>query len=238
MLICSHFVVAEVNNYGPRLEVGIGNSVSMMQSNPDWTSSLYYSGSLNYAYRIIYGLSVHGGVSLGLGASPGNEWYEYGAHEMINSEKGTMIDSSWLGARYEIPISLFKKDFYKINSLYLSGGLSSHDFRFNSKSQRYYKEEYGWRDGEIPQLSEDKRVYYRAAESKGYYIAAAARWRFDTKDTNENDSWLGSIGLDVGVRYNSYYDVETKYDNLMPAKSNFSNFQIFIVGFMKVKLLY
>ncbi len=237
LLFCSRFVAAEQNNYGPRFEIGIGSSVSRMQSEPDWSSNSYYSGSLNYAYRIIYGLSVQGGINLGMGDSPGDDWFEYGSHYLINSESGTYLESTWLGARYEIPMSLLKMDFHKINSVYLSGGMSWNELAFNSKTQKRYDNEYGWKSGDIYNL-EYNRGSYRAVDLKGYYISAAARWRFDTRDTDENDSWFGSYGFDLGFRYNTYYDSEGKYDNIKPAKSDFSNFQIFIVGFLKVKLFY
>lgn len=236
-VFCSRIVFAEQNNYGPRLEVGIGSGFLQMLSEPDWSSKSYYSGSLNYAYRIIYGFSLQGGNNLGFGAVPSEDWYNYGTYCQINSKSGTYRESSWLGARYEIPMSVIKKDFKGIDSILVSGGLSWDKFAFKSKTQKKYEKEFGWKSGEVP-LLEYKKGSYDTADLEGYYISVAARWRFDTVDTVESDSWLGSYGIDLGVKYNSYNDSSTKYDNLEQAKSNMGYYQVFIVIFMKLKFLY
>ncbi|MFC1552723.1 hypothetical protein ACFL6P_09210 [Candidatus Latescibacterota bacterium] len=237
LLFCSRIVCAQENNYGPRIEVGIGNGASMMQSNPDWSSGAYYSGTLTYAYRLFYGLSVQGGRSFGVGGSTDTEWYDYGSRYQINAEKGTFSDSSWLGVRYEIPMSMIKKDFKNINTIYVAGGLSWDYFVLRSKSQRLYDTDYGWQSGR-PFILQNNEATYKTAEMKSYYVAAAARWQIKTRDTDKDDTWLGSLVFDVGVRYNGFYDAETKFDNIESAHSNFSYFQIFIVASMKVKLFY
>jgi hypothetical protein len=230
-------VEAQENNYGPRIEIGVGSGVSAMQSYPEWSSSSYYSGTLTYAYRLIYGLSVQGGRTLGVGGSTDTEWYDYGSKHQILAEKGTYRESSWLGVRYEIPMSMIKKDFKKINSVYMAGGVSWDEFALRSKSQKIYKNDYGWQSGEFP-ISDNNDGSYRAADTKSYYIAAAARWQIKTQATDKDDSWLGSIGIDLGVRYNGFYDIETKFPNIEKAHSNFGYFQIFIAAIMKVKLFY
>ncbi|MFC1538370.1 hypothetical protein ACFL6H_03015 [Candidatus Latescibacterota bacterium] len=237
LLFCSRFVAAEQYNYGPRFEIGIGSGLSKMLMKPEWSSEYYYTGSLNYAYRIIYGLSVQGGKNLGLGNRLENEWYEYGTNLQVDSAGGTFRESSWMGLRYEIPMSLLKKDYKKIHAVYVSGGISWDEFAFNSKSQKRYETDYGWQTGKSS-IMEYNNGSYKTADLKGYYIAAAARWRFNTVDTDEEDSWLGSYGLDFGLRYIGYYNSDVKYDNIMPVKSNFGYYQIFVVGFLKIKFLY
>ena len=237
LLFYSQVVFADQTTFGPRFEIGIGGSGSRLQSKPEWSSKLYTSAILTYACRILYGLSIHGGKNLGLGNKLDERWIEYGNHYQINTDKGTYRDVSWWGARYEIPMSIFNKDIYRIHSVYCSGGLTLDRYDIRSQHQRYYKTDYGWESGEIPE-EQSSESSFNTADLKGYYFALAARWRFDTPHTEEEDSWIGSYGLDFGIRYTKYYDCNTKYDNLIEAKSNFNYYQIFIVGFIKIKFLY
>ncbi len=237
LLISSRFIEAQQYNYGPRIEIGVGSGLSRAISHPEWSSPHYYSGELTGAYRLIYGLSVQGGTTLNFGDKTGVDWYNYGLRYQIAAKTGTLYEMQWIGARYEIPMSVFKKDVGKVESVYIAGGMSRGDFSLRSKTQKYYKEDYGWQTGSSYNVHYDK-VNYSTADFNGYYLAAAARWRVDTVDTDDEDSWIGSYGIDVGMKYNKYYDVEVEYNNLEQAKEAFSSLQLFIILFLKARLFY
>ncbi len=240
MIICivslSQIVLADQFNYGPRFEVGVGPSLSRMKSRPEWTSKLYAAVVMNLSYRIIYGLSIHGGKNAAYGFAPSPEWIDYGSHNQINTDKGTYGEATWLGARYDIPLSKFNYDFNGIHTIYIAGGTTWDEYGIRSEKQRYYATEQDWDSGKYEEKTLDSA--YKTADLKGYYIALAARWRLDTAHTEEKDSWIGSYGLDIGVKYTGYTDYDTKFDNIMDVRSNFNYYQIFIIGFLKFRFLY
>jgi len=241
MIICvvsfSQDVFADQFTYGPRFEVGFGPSMSRMRSRPDWSSKFYAAVVMNLSYRIIYGLSIHGGRNFAYGLAPRPEWINYGSNYQINTDKGTYGEANWLGARYDIPLNKLKNDFEGIHTIYIAGGMTMDEYGIRSEKQNYYVIEKGWESGSKFEAKSLERAY-RTADLKGYYIALAARWRLDTEHTEEKDSWIGSYGLDIGVKYTRYTDCDTKFDNIMDARSNFNYYQIFIIGFLKFKFLY
>ena len=236
IIFCSKIALADQKSYGPRFEAGLGGSGSRLQSRPDWSSKVYVSGIATFSFRIAYGLSLQIGKDLHYGKIPQKEWFNYGKHYQINSEKGTYRDASWVGARYDIPMKILTKDLHGIHTVYFSGGLTWDEYNLQSKEQLYYSTPNGWELGEKPQERDSVRSF-KTSDLKGYYVAMAARWRINTEYTEEN-SWIGAYGIDVGLRYTRYYDCRTKYDNIMEAKSNFNYFQIFIIGFLKMRLFY
>ncbi|HDY89869.1 MAG TPA: hypothetical protein ENH82_17345, partial [bacterium] len=200
--------------YGPRFEIGIGPSVSRMQSQPEWSSKFYASTVMNFSYRIVYGLSVQLGKNFSYGLAPRPEWINYGPHYQINTDMGTYYNATWIGARYDIPINKLNKDIHGIHTFYFAMGATNDEYSIRSGRQRYYIEEYGWES--VGKFEEESLVHsYKTADLSGYYVALAARWRLDTEFTEEKGSWIGAYGLDIGIRYTRYPNFDTKYDNIM-----------------------
>ncbi len=234
----SHVVFADQSIYDPRFEIGIGATALEMHSRPEWISKYYTSGIMTLSYRIANGLSVQGGKNFGHGLKQlTKKWINYGNHAQVNIENGTYTEDLWLGTRYEIPMSKLNRDYAGIHTIYCAGGVTWGEYGIRGKNYRYYQTENGWDLGEPfePRTSESS---LKTADLTGYYIALAARWRVDTAYTEEEDSWLGSYGLDIGVRYTRYPGCTTKYDNIIKAKSNFNYYQIFIIAFLKLRFLY
>jgi len=234
----SNYSSAEPQIYGPRFEIGLGGSGSRIQSRPQWSSKHYVSGTATFSCRIVQGLSLQIGKDLHYGTQPRDKWLDYGPHYQINTEKGTSRNAVWFGARYDIPLNmLYRKDILKVHTLYFAGGYTWDTYRVNSNEKRYYTSPNGWETGENPQMQVISRSY-EAADLKGYYAAIGARWRIDTVYTEEAGSWIGAYGLDIGIRYTRYADCSPRYENIMKSGSNFNNYQLFIIGFIKFRLFY
>lgn len=234
---CSHVALGDQSIYDPRFEIGVGATGSRMQSRPEWSSKYYTSGVMALSYRIAYGLSIQGEKNFGYGQRQLSKWINYGNHGQVNIDEGTYSEGSLVGARYEIPMSKFSRDIAGIHTFYCAGGLTWAEYGIRGRNYRYYKTENGWDLSEAPEKrTSDSSL--KTADLTGYYLTIAARWRVDTAYTEEEESWLGSYGLDIGVRYTRYPGGNTKYDNIMKAKSNFNYYQIFIVVFLKLRFLY
>jgi len=221
--------------YGPRLEFGINGAGLQFGSRPGWSSKYALTGGIYMSYRILYGLTFLGGMSFGIGSPPGSDTINYGPHYQINTDKGGYSEGTWIGARYDLPLNLIHKQIYNIHTVYIAGGAIWNSYGIRSDKQKYYPD--GWESGTEGEPRMENR-WYRVADMSGYFVALAARWRFDTINTEVRGSWIGSYGLDIGVRYTRYSDCEPARDTIETAGSNFNNFQIFIAGSLKLRLLY
>ena len=237
-IFCSKAAFTDQKEYGPRFEIGIGGSGFRLQSRPDWSSKYYGSGIFTSSFRIFRGLSILGGKDMAFGRSPRSDWFNYGNHYQIDSGKGTYMEGSLLGLRYDIPLRKFNIDIEGIHTVYCGGGLLWDEYGIRSKNQKFYYEEKAWEYDKAPDEVRDSLRHFKTADLKGYYFTLAARWRIDTESIEEKDSWIGAYGLDIGLKYARYSKCTPEYENITEAKSNFNYYQIFIVGFVKIRFFY
>ncbi|MFC1692404.1 hypothetical protein ACFL1R_02740 [Candidatus Latescibacterota bacterium] len=225
-IIGSCSVSADSEVLGPSIEIGGGLSGYQMQSRPEWAGHYYFAGVLSGAVRIFGGLSVQAGTEFGAGDNPSVKWIDYGDRMRLKLNKRTYKESLWYGVRYEIPMSLLPVSFYGADIIYASLGMMNAKYGIRSS---LWEE-----DGTV--INKDEMYRYHMAKVSGIYGALAARWRFDTDVSQETGAWYGSYGVDAGVKFIRYNDSETKYDTVMEPESGFGCFQIFIIGFMKIKI--
>lgn len=230
IFIFSLSVTAQESIYGPMIEIGGGMSGFRMQSRPDWAAKYYGAGLVTGAIRLYRGFSVLAGKDYGYGKEPRPSFLDYGKDVKLNTDEGTYLDGMWYGVRYEIPMSIFDKDIMGIDFIYASSGMTQ--TKFGIRSAYLVKED--------EKLYEEgpKGKNFRTATVSAPYAALAARWRLDTEDSRETGSWFGAYGLDIGVRYIRFNESSIRHDNIMMPKSNFNWFQIFVIGFIKIKLFY
>ena len=108
------------NTYNPRFEIGLGGGGTRVRSLPEWSSKHYGSVIYSLSCRIAYGLSLQAGGDVALGSEPPQTEIFYGDKDVINTKDGTYKFGEWLGARYEIPMSIFNRDIHGINTVYFS----------------------------------------------------------------------------------------------------------------------
>jgi len=213
--------------YGPGLELGAGLTGLQMNNNPGWIGDYYGSGFGSGALRIYKGLSIQGGFGFGKGQDPKSDWVGMTGKKRLWSQEGSSIGNVFYGLRYEIP--MYRFNFGKLGPefIYVGVGIDKKKFKIESSVVD--------NDG-VPELNGTE--LYELASVTGYYYTLAGRWKIKTDETIEGDSWFGSYGLDVGVRYFKHSDSELKYAGSQPFKSSFNSMEIFVLAFMKVKLLY
>ena len=228
---------ADNSAYGPRFEGGITGSGSRMRSRPDWSSKLFVKGGGYLSYRILYGLSIQGGKNFGIGNLPLSAWITTSQYDRIDPDKGGYSEGSWAGIRYDVPLSLLNQKIYDIHTIYIAGGTAWDTYGVRSSITRHYSQPYGWISGSTWEDMKTSRSF-KVADLTGYYVALAARWRFNTLFTESKDSWIGSYGLDIGVRYTRYTDCDCARDDIEEARSNFNYYQIFVSGFLKYNILF
>jgi hypothetical protein len=226
---------ADKDPYGPRIELGFGGLASRMQSRPEWSSKYFNSVLVTGSYRVISGLSVQGGLDTGQGPHSQSPWLDYGPRKQVSTDGGSYMNGQWVGLRYDIPL----KQHYAsdIHTIYFAGGVTRYLFGTKSKWQRNYKTDYGWDNNENPENINSENSF-KLADMKGYYLAVAARWRFNLDMSPNADSWLGAYGVDLGVRYLRHNKHSLEYDNIDIPKSNFNSYQVFATLFLKLKLFY
>jgi len=221
-------VSADQTVLGPRAEVGVRFEGFSMQGRPEWCSKYYGASMITGAYRLLFGLSVHGAMGFGLGGELASDWFDYGEDFKIIANRRTYTQLSWAGLRYEIPMKTLGLDYAKIDIVYCSLGMMYTKYGIKSRT---------WKDaGVIVDGNETK--LYRTAEVSGPYAELAVRWRLDTDDTKDTGSWLGALGVDLGVRYIHYTDSKVPFDNIKKPASAFSCFEVFLVGSMKMSFFY
>ena len=224
----SQAVSADKPIMDPRMEIGFGLSGFQLQSRPEWAAKYYTTGLVTGAVRVYRGLGIQVGKEYGLGKEPSAEWLDYGENLRIKTNIGTSTEVSWFGVRYEIPMSTFHSDFMSIHSICASvGGMYT---KYGVRSDIQEKDKI---------IEEDTtKQSYSIATVKGPYASLTARWRLDNEASKETGTWFGVYGIDFGVRYVRYSNSTMRRDTIIKPKSNFSCFQVFIIGFLKIKLLY
>jgi hypothetical protein len=211
--------------YGPRLELGPGVGISSESAKTPWASETYQIGMLTVALRLLKGLSVQGGVENGRGSKSDVDTLSWGNYRLTLNKK-TYTSSLWAGVRYELPLSVFRRDIMGIHSVYGAAGMNWADYGVKSTE---------WTNkGEYEQS--EKAIKYRTAHLSGPYYVLAARWRIDSPATEGLGSWIGSYGVDIGVRYNTFGSSRVEHPNIQPPPDNYSSLMVFIVGFFKVRL--
>ena len=213
---------------GPRAELGVRFDGFSMLGRPEWCSKYYGAGMITVAYRLLFGLSVHGAMGFGLGDELVSDWFDYGEDFKIKATRKTYTELSWAGLRYEIPMKTLGLDYAQIDIVYCSLGMMYTTYGIKSRA---------WEDSGVIEEGNETKLY-RMAEVSGPYAELAARWRLDTDITMDTGSWLGALGVDLGVRYIHYTDSKVAFDNIKKPASAFSSFEVFLVGSMKMSFFY
>ena len=224
-------------SYNPRFEIGIGGGGAILQSPPSWSGDQYVDGRLSLAMRIIDGILIQGGKSIGQGSDPGGDWFDYGPHYRLNATQPGVRSGTWAGVRVDVPMTALKHDFLRIQSILISGGLVWDEYDIRGEEQEFYRTPYGYRTGESPDVRTETRRD-RAADMDGYYVSLAARWRLNPAMTANPDSWYGYYGLDAGLMYTRYTSASLAHDTLMDAPTGFSGIQLFVNLYVKIDLLF
>jgi hypothetical protein len=211
--------------YGPRLEFGPGVGITSENAKVPWASESYQVGMLTAAVRLFKGLSVQGGIEYGRGKKSDVDSLSYGNYRLQLNNK-TYTSSMWAGVRYELPMNIFRKDIMGIHSVYGAAGMCWADYGVKSTE---------WTNKGVNEQS-DRAVQYRTARLSGPYYVLAARWRIDSPDTEGLGSWIGSYGVDLGVRYTTFGTSRMEHPNIVTPPDDFSSFRVFVVGFMKFRL--
>jgi len=227
-MVCSQHALADNPTYGPPIEIGCGGSGYRMQSRPDWGSKYCVAGFGTVAVRVFKGLSIQAGKEYGNGDNPRVDLVNYGENVILRANKRTTQQASWIGARYDVPASIFNSDFMGMDFICASAGMMFTKFGLKCNYQVV--------DGILNKLPNTED--FRIAKVSGPFVGLTARWRIDSDITRGTDAWFGAYGFDIGVRYTRYTDQTTKHDNITAPKSNFNCYQLFIVAFVKIKLLY
>jgi len=220
--------VADDPVFGPNIEIGVGLSQAQLHSRPEWSGKNYQSGFFYGALRVFKGLSVQGGYGYGMGDEPRPDWIDYGVDVKLWTHQDTYREARWYGLRYEVPSALLKVDLLGMDFLCAAAGWNR--TKYGIKSQFLMK------DGEIEKLDNIDR--FRTATVEGPYFSLSGRWRLDTDLTKDTGAWFGAYGLELGVRRLGYWKSSVRHDNILKPKTNFNCYEIFLIGFVKIKLLY
>jgi len=216
------------NLYGPPLEVGVSARGLRMQSRPEWSSKYIYGGGVHVSLRLYRGLAVQAGRNYGKGDEPRPDLIDYGKGIKLWTHEKTFEEVEWYSIRYEIPAHYVRIDFMSIDFISVSAGISETKFGLYSS--------YRFTDEKAIKL--DNTEKFRVATVDGKFVELAARWRFETEDSEETGSWFGAYGLGLGVRYTRYGDVSRRHDNIREPRDAFNSLEVFLNGFIKIKLLY
>ncbi len=212
--------------YGPRFEIGGGLGYSSENLPPQWASKNNRVCLLIGNIRLFKGLAVQGGVDWSNGGKPQADSITCGGYR-VKINKGTFSGAKWAGLRYEVPMSLLRRDIAGIHSVYGAAGYSWSEMGVQSTE---------WVYKGVTETTDRERGF-RLADMNGPYAILAARWRIDSPETEgRRASWLGAYGLDVGVRYNRYREMDGAYPNIPKASSNYGSYQVFMVGFLKFRM--
>jgi len=215
----------EAEGLGPRLEIGIGGGGSSMRNRPGWAGKRYGSLFGTAAYRLIAGLAVQGGQEFGFGRNPGSEIIPYDSVGTLKIKKSLRSESAWYGLRYEFIVPARIRTWY-LSGVWVAGGIVKTDYTVDISTYYY--------TGDPPPTIPSGQI--TIAKTDGTYAALGARWRFTTDETSADDAWMGSYGLDAGVRYISYGDCRVSRSAVELPTSTFHAIEVFVVGFMKVRL--
>ncbi len=211
--------------YGPGIEIGGGAGFNIEGEETPWNSKNYNLGLVTASIRIFQGLSIQGGMDYGKGKNSDADTLTYGDYRLQLNKK-TFISSYWAGLRYEIPMSMIGKDIMAIHSVYCAVGMTWADYGVQSSKWTYRDES----------VTNDNTEQFKVVRFTGPYIMAAARWRIDRQDAEAGGSWLGSYGVDLGVRYSRLGDHTIEHPNIPAPSDDYTSTQIFLTGFIKIKL--
>ncbi|MFC1606416.1 hypothetical protein ACFL47_00475 [Candidatus Latescibacterota bacterium] len=233
--LCVHAEIQPDDFYGPPIEFGGSAGYFFSQSYPVWSAREYKTGSINVSLRIFRNLSVQGGYEGSLEEDIDLEELTYSDELVLENVSSSNFGAPWLGLRYEIPATFLKTNDMKIHSFYGSIGytwakfsVSSSEWRLNDTLET---------DNLTGTLETDNlKTRYTIANVSGPYGIVAARWRFDSNFKRGAESWFGSYGLDVGVKYSRFSSSSTKHDKIEEPEPSFSAVQIFAAGFIKMSL--
>ncbi|MHB9027728.1 MAG: hypothetical protein ACYC9O_03055, partial [Candidatus Latescibacterota bacterium] len=119
-------------------------------------------------------------------------------------------------------------NFLGVHSIYGAAGMTWVEYGVQSTQ---------WTNKDIPETDENERNF-RVADLRGPYGALAARWHmnFAGDDPAQSAPLLGAYGFDLGVRYSRLSKSTLRQPNIEKLPSNFSNYQIFFIGFLKFDL--
>jgi hypothetical protein len=213
--------------YGSRFEVGGGVGAQIPKNQPRWAPNSYQMGIITASVRVFKGLSLQGGIDYSRGGKPLSDSLSWGDYR-LQINKGTFSSSKWAGVRYELPFSIMKWNIMGIHSIYGAAGMTWTEYGVQSTQ---------WTIKNIPESDESERNF-RVADLRGPYGVLAARWHIDRfgDESGETVSPLGTYGVDLGVRFSRFSESSVRQPNIEKLPSNFSNYQIFLVGFLKFDL--
>lgn len=217
------FARAQEDLYGPPVEFGLGLTGYHLQSGPEWTDDFYGAGVITGAVRLFRGLAAQGGFEYGYGDELSGGWLRYNDSLRLRTGRSTTIETRWYGLRYDIPLERFGVSYYHIHTVLVGAGFINTLYGMEAATVE--------RDGTVQNIPEER---YTLGEADGKYVLLAARWRFETDETVSPGAWLGSYGLDAGMRYDRYDSFESRGTLVTPEK--FGSLQVFVTGFMKVNL--
>lgn len=212
--------------YGPRFEIGGGIGYSAENLQPRWAPDNNRVCTLTGNIRLFKGLAVQGGVDWSNGDSPDNDSISCGGY-LVKINKGTFGNSRWAGLRYELPMKVLHQDIAGIHSIYAATGYTWSEMGVQSTEWVFKGVQY----------KVDNEHGFRLADMKGPYAVLAARWRIDNPEAERHTTtWLGAYGLDIGVKYNRYSEMDASYPNIAKASDKYHSYQIFMVGFLKFRM--
>ncbi len=219
----------------PPFELGIGGGGLMMNSPPQWISDHYIQAFATLSCRIFAGLYIEGGKDVAGGGDIDEEWINVSSYRQVFTNRGTNKYGTWAGARYEFNIQKSSFNVVNADAVYIGGGIAWVDINVRTKLHRSYDDANGW-DTDGPAFQEyNSKTAFKAGDLKGYYIAAAGRWRLDTRKTAFSTPHLGHYGVDAGFRYTAYNDYSGGHESLESAE-NLSSLQIFFMVYLKMGL--
>ena len=211
--------------YGPGIEVGVGVGADLEGEARPWNSDRYNMGIITAAMRIFQGLSIQGGLDYGRGRNSEADTLTYGDYRLKLNKK-TFLSSYWAGARYEVPMSMIGQDIMGIHSVYFAAGMAWADYGVKSSQGSYRGEAY----------TNDNVEQFKVARLTGPYFMVAARWRIARPETGTASTLRGSYGVDFGVRYSKLGDHTLEYPNIPAPSGDYTSTQIFLAGFVKIRL--
>ncbi len=213
--------------YGPGFEIGVGGRYMSLQEGPGWLPDNYNMGFGSIAIRLYKGLCIEGGASFGRGSDPDDDWLDISANRRLWTQEHSNISDKFFGLRYEIPLYRLNWGPVGPDFFYIGAGLTQNKYKLDSSVID---------DDGTPLLPGSK--LYTVGKSKGQYYTFAGRWKVKTDQSVAGDSWFGSIGVDLGVRYSTYNDNDRQYSASTKFKSSFSTVEAFLLASMKLRFLY
>lgn len=232
VLAFSSGAVSQESVYGPPVEIGVAVRGYRFQSRADWSSKYSYAGGGNIAIRLFRGLAVQAGRDVGKGDEPRPDLIDYGDGYKLWTNEKSYQDVTWYGLRYEVPSHYLNITYAGIDFICIGTGMQRTKFGLYSS----YK--FSDQNGEKVLIDLEEKKKFRVATMTGPYVSLSGRWKFDTHESKGTGSWLGAFGLEFGGRYNFYTDSSLRYENVPDPRDSFNSYELFLIAFMKIELLY